>query len=257
MDLEDLEWGDVLADTGEVLVCEALFGEDRVVVKRWRGTALAAELQARRLVGAAGPAQPDLLGGGEGWLVLEDLSESMWRPATGSDLADPSTLRALARWYVSIHELAPAGLPDPVTDLSGLGEVLDGLLPPDLAAPLADRLGQWSMLVAHQPRSLVVGSFDLPAVQVVGAGMDAMLTDLSVAHAGIREEDLVLVRAELDDAGWQHFHQEYAEVSSRPLDEQVWLAQRGIGEVFGLLASVLQGRRPDEARVARLQQLLA
>ncbi|GEM_PF-6716764 len=182
MDLADLEWGDVLADTGEVLVCQARHDEDQLVVKRWKGTALDAELTARRLLAEAGISQPELLGAGPGWLALEDLAETMWRPATAADLNTPATLAALARWFARVHQLEPVGLPQ-------YGEVQDGADP--------------------APCCLVVGSFELSDLAVVGAGMDAMATDLSLAHAGHPADDLLLVGSRLAPEAWPVFLEEY------------------------------------------------
>ena len=257
LQLEDLQWGDVLADTGEVLVLEALLDEDKVIVKRWGGTTLDAELTVRRLLDAAGVAQPQLLGGGAGWLVVEDLAETMWRPAGPADLTDPATVRALARWFTRVHEVEPAGLPRAQWELNGLVEVLADLVPPDLAGPLAQRLSEWSELVEQAPRCVVVGSLEASGVAVVGAGMQAMATDLSLAHGGIREEDLTVVRSRLEPAAWLAFEAEYRDVSGTPIDPRLWAAQLGIGEVFALLAEVLHGRMPGPERLQALRDAVA
>ena len=56
MELDEIAWGDVLVDTGDVIVCQGEFDQDAVLVKRWSAGALDAELAARRRLQAAGVA---------------------------------------------------------------------------------------------------------------------------------------------------------------------------------------------------------
>lgn len=265
MDLANLEWGDVVLDTGEVVVVEALHDEDRVRVVRWQGGVLDDEQRARHLLADAGVAAAQLLGDGPGWMVLEELGESMWRPGRADDLADPAVLRALAGWFARVHAVVPQGL-------SGAPEL--SLLAPDLLDALRDALAgagrdgvgdELAEGLAHcaavlgPAESLVVGSFGPTDFAVLG-GAAAMATELSLAAAGVAEQDLARVGQVLDGAAGasarELFLDAWAQASGREPRADRLAAVRAVELAVPVLVQALQGQQVGGGELSVLLEAL-
>ncbi len=253
MELDEIAWGDVLVDTGDVIVCQGEFDQDAVLVKRWSAGALDAELAARRRLQAAGVATASLLGSGPGWMVLEDLGETIWRPASHAEMDDPNTLTALGAWFASAHRLPGDDLPRSDAEqvlTPAVVEAAASLLGASSGATLAEHVSGWLDLSHGAQQRLQVGGLDQNGVAVVGAGMDAMVTDLSAAHGGPVADDLWAVRAVLDDAAWERFRSGYRAHGSWPDEEQLQ-AQEGLALTLRLVVQALTGQDiSDDAQTA-------
>lgn len=258
MDLGEVDWGDVLLDTGEVLVCQGRLGDEDVVVKRWAAGVLDAELAARRALQHAAVSAAPLLGHGPGWMCLGDLSQTMWRRAAPQDIAGPGTLPALGCWLALVHGLSGETLP---TD--GLVEVLE----PDVVAAavtglagvpgsLAQAVERWRTTLADVTPALLVGGFAATAVVVVGDGLDAMVDDLSQAHRGAPAADLWLLGHQLGDDALAVARSGYLAVDgARWPSPEEFTAAEGLWWAAGVVVAGITGGAVDPAAPRRLQQL--
>lgn len=259
MNLEQLEWGDVIHQGDGLLVCEAVLEGELVVAKRWQEGILDDEQCARRLLAGASVPGREVLGGGDGWMVLEDLTQSMWRPAGAGDLEDAAFLGALAAWLVQVHQVEPVGLS------SSVGEsLLDPQVTAAAAALSGTSPGQVEALRAHVARvlgegrpTLVLGGFDAADLWVLGGGLRAMSDDLQDAHAGHPAEDLHRLRAVLG-SGWDAFLAAYRDRSG--LDSATVEGWLQAGEARAVLlrwvARCLSGSAVDPELAQQLQNAI-
>ncbi|ROR55819.1 hypothetical protein EDD41_3101 [Luteococcus japonicus] len=255
INLQDLEWGDVIHQGDGVVVCEAEFEGDGVVVKRWQQGVLDDELVARRLLHAVGIPSRELLGCGDGWMVLEDLSQSMWRPVGDGDLASARVVEALAAWLVQVHGIAPEGLS---------GSVEEDLLSPVMLALAAEagevsadelaRLRRHLTQCLGPGEALALGGDVLANLWVLGDGLRAMSDGLQASHRGHPATDLVLISEELGVLS-DHFLAAYcrhAGLGRRQAD--AWVEAAGARAVLvRWVATVVSGGAVDPELAAQLQ----
>lgn len=71
MDLDDIEWGDVVGDADGVLEVEGRLGDIDVLVRRYRDPEARGVIEAVRLLAERGETAPDVLGYGDDWICLE------------------------------------------------------------------------------------------------------------------------------------------------------------------------------------------
>ena len=129
-------------------------------------------------------------------------------------------------------------------------EAAASLLGASSGATLAEHVSGWLDLSHGAQQRLQVGGLDQNGVAVVGAGMDAMVTDLSAAHGGPVADDLCAVRAVLDDAAWERFRSGYRAHGSWPDEEQLQ-AQEGLALTLRLVVQALTGQDiSDDAQTA-------
>lgn len=205
-DLSDVEWGDVVSDSGGVLIAEGVIGDRDVVVKRYRDPEQVREVANYALLGRLGVPTLEVVAAGEDWIALEDLSSSFdWRIATQDDLRDDQVLGLLADWYEQLHR---AGMG--VGELDGLLDEVDVLTPqtlallaerrPELAdglSALAPWLEQWLAINAELPSTLVFNDFSWTNLVVGNWRPAAMPIDLGMLGRGNRHRDLRHVTSQL------------------------------------------------------------
>lgn len=256
VNLDDLEWGDVIHQGDGLVVCEALLDGDDVVVKRWQQGILDDEVLARRLLQRAGIPARELVASGDGWMVLEDLSQSMWRPATQRDLANPRVVEALAGWLARVHELTPEGLSDAVDmalmepNLLERAAAVGGLASSDLP-----RLRSWvDERLGARGGALVVGGLAPEDLWLVGDGLRVMSDGLQASHGGHPAEDVARALTTLGEqaGGFLSAYCRQAGVAAAELEEAI-AAVRVRGVLVEWVASVLAGVRVDPKLAAQLQ----
>lgn len=264
MELDELEWGDVLAQSEGIVWCQARLGDDQVVAVRWSHGLLESERAARLLLADAVAPTAELIGSGEGWMVLEDLRESMWRPITPQEQDDAQVLSMLGRWLARAHRIEGPAVSRalPASALAQLlapelVELALPALPGDLAAILPSALESWANRVGQEPVRLGLGHLELSTVYVMGA-LDAMPTDLSLCCASTREADLLSIRDGLEEDAWRRVEQGYlAEIGEdEEPQEDVLAAERGRALTARVVGTLLAGQPVSEADLAQLRTAL-
>lgn len=222
-DLGDIEWGDVVSDSGGVLVCEATLDDQAVVVKRYRDSDQVREVSNYELLRRLGVPTLRVLAAGDDWLALEDVTDSFdWRLATQEDLRDPEVLRLLAAWYDQLHA-AGAG----IAELDEMFDEVELVTPetlallaarrPELAAGLAalpPQVERWLELDAQLPRTLVFNDFSWTNLVVGNWRPAAMPFDLGMLGRGPRYRDLRNVTSQLEAPAAEVFTAAYVELAA-------------------------------------------
>ena len=99
------DWGAALIRSQNgVVVVRVRYGNGSAVLKYFENPVFRREIRNYEILQGLGIPTPAVLGKTESSLLLEDLSASKeWRLGREEDLGDPAVIRAVAKWYRSLH----------------------------------------------------------------------------------------------------------------------------------------------------------
>lgn len=247
--IDDVVWGDVVSDDDGVLVIRGHLDGTEVVVKRFASPLHRREIAAYALLRDLDVPALSLLGSGDDWLILEDLTSAGYRRATAADLDDGFTVRLVAQWYATLHAAGStlnAEAPDysefDLIDESGLNQILDRW--PDLAGMtdwVRDRLPSWADRYRALPHTLTHNDFFWTNLAIAWDSSSALMFDYNLLGTGLRESDVRNVTSALSPTMAEEFLQEYwrlaAEQGFTPSAEAIELD----GATSHLVALIMAG----------------
>lgn len=214
--IEDVSWGDVVSDDDGVLVVKGEAAGTPVVVKRFASPFHRREIAIYELLGVLGVPTLPVIGAGDDWLILEDMTSAGYRRATAADLTDAAIVRLIAQWYARLHTAGGVGT-EAITysefdliDAHALSQVAHRW--PDLEPVThwaTTMLGQWADQYRAARHTLTHNDFSWTNLAIAWDASSACMFDYNLLGSGLPESDVRNVTAALPAAMAAEFGDEY------------------------------------------------
>lgn len=238
-----------------VQVFQGCYGGRSAFIKRYLREDFLREIDMYRLLNRLGVPTIEVLSAGTRWIVLEDLNESaLWRPAVDADLQDESITRALAAWYIALHD-AGEGLPE----LRGMYRETDVITKENVELLLhrlpsgrktfdqvAAHFEELHSLIDGQETTLTYNDFFWTNMTVRRDGTAAMMFDYNLMGAGWRLSDMNNVTWSLAGPAKHAFEEEYAALY-RARHGKRWEPghQKTLNDLVSMLVTLIFALRRD------------